>query len=80
MNNLHKQKVISELHNSTYFSKRHLLALVNLYQPKSSMLESTKTIKFSAFKPDETQTEFKALAQVLGTHFFSHLNYTTTCD
>ena len=37
MNNLHKQKVISEIHNSTYFSKRHLLALINLYRPKSSM-------------------------------------------
>ena len=42
MNNLHKQKVISETHNSTYFSKRHLLALVNLYRPKSSMVWLSK--------------------------------------
>ena len=38
MNNLHKQKVISKIHNSTYFLKRHLLALVNLYWPISSMV------------------------------------------
>ena len=37
MNNLYKQKVISEINNSTYFLKRHLLALVNLYRPISSM-------------------------------------------
>ena len=39
MNNLHKQKVISEIHNSTYFLKRHLWALANLYRPKSSMVK-----------------------------------------
>ena len=47
MNNPHKQKVISEIHNWTYFLKRHLLALVNLYQPISSMPDRCMYISLS---------------------------------
>ena len=58
MNNLHKQKVISEIHNSTYFLKRHLLALVNLYRPISTMLEFDCFEIFSALVKNQANVNF----------------------